>query len=381
MSPEPFQIALSDALLDDLKRRLAHTRWPQPLPNAGWERGAELDYLRSVASYWQDGFDWRAQEAALNRHAQFRCVIDGIDIHFVHERGRGPDPLPIILTHGWPDSFIRYHKIIPLLTDPSRHGGKAEDAFDVVAPSVPGFGFSGYPQQGGMNNAQTAELWARLMTDVLGYPRFVAGGGDIGSGVTRYLALAHPVLLHGIHLTDLGLIRPLINAANDVGLSSDEQRYKAQALEWLSGEGAYLSLQATKPQTLSFGLSDSPLGLAAWILEKFRSWSDCGGNLATRFSLDELLSNIMLYWAGNSSASSASVYYDNMHSLPPMGHIDVPTAVALFPADILPPPKDWALRNLNISRWTHMPRGGHFTAMEEPECLAEDIRAFCRAFR
>lgn len=380
MAVEPFRIQIAKEVLDDLKYRLDHVRWPDQLRDSGWERGTEKGYLQSLVSYWRDHFDWRAQEQELNRYSQFHCNVDGIDVHFVHERGKGPNPLPIILTHGWPDSFIRYKKIIPLLTDPARYGGDPEDSFDVIVPSIPGFGFSGRPEHSGINNFRVSELWAKLMTEELGYGRFAAAGGDMGSGVTRYLALNHPELLVGIHLTDIGIIRNLMT--NDqAGLSKEELNYKISAQKWISHEGAYMSIQSTKPQTLAYGLSDSPVGLAGWIIEKFCAWSDCNGDLRQRFSEDELLTNIMIYWVTNTIGSAAHMYYENMHSLPPMRPIEVPTGIALFPADILLPPKEWAERNLNITRWTLMPRGGHFTAMEEPEPLADDIRAFYRAFR
>jgi pimeloyl-ACP methyl ester carboxylesterase len=381
MSIEQFQIQIEAEALDDLMYRLKHVRWPERLGSFPWERGTDLDYLKSIVSYWIDHYDWRVHEAELNRHSQFRCNVDGFDVHFVHERGKGPNPMPIILTHGWPDSFVRYQKVIPLLTDPARYGGSPEDSFDVIVPSLPGFGFSGNSGLNGINNYSVSGLWAKLMTEELGYPKFAAGGGDIGSGVTRYLALTNPELLIGIHLTDVGIIRPLLMSSDPAGLSEEEQQYRKKAQQWISQEGAYMSLQSTKPQTLAYGLSDSPLGLASWIIEKFRAWSDCKSEPQPRLNEDELLTNIMVYWVTNTIGSSANMYYENMHSLPPMGHIEVPTGVALFPADILLPPKEWAQRNLNISHWRLMPSGGHFTAMEEPDLFAEDVRTFFRGFR
>ncbi|MFL0252883.1 epoxide hydrolase family protein [Clostridium neuense] len=381
MCIERFHIKVSDEILDDLKYKLEHVRWPDELEGLGFERGTEINYLKSLISYWKEKFDWRSQEKELNRFSQFRCNVDGIDIHFIHERGKGPNPIPIILTHGWPDSYIRYQKIIPLLTDPANHRGKPEDSFDVIVPSLPGFGFSSSPKYSGVNNYRISEIWAKLMTEKLGYNKFAAAGGDVGSGVTRYLALKHPELLIGIHLTDIGIIRELMTSQDNTKLSEDELQYKKSAIEWVSNEGGYMSIQSSKPQTLAYGLSDSPVGLAAWIIEKFYAWSDCNGELQQKFSRDELLTNIMIYWVTNTIGSSARIYYENMHSLPPMGHIEVPTGMALFPADILLPPKEWAERNLNIKRFTTMPRGGHFTAMEEPELLAEEIRTFFRPYR
>ncbi|AWK51559.1 multidrug MFS transporter [Clostridium beijerinckii] len=381
MSIERFHIKVSDEVLEDLKYKLDHVRWPDQLEGSAWERGTELNYLKSLVSYWREEFDWRKQESELNSFHQFRCNIDGIDIHFIHERGKGPNPIPIILTHGWPDSYIRYQKIIPLLTDPARYGGNPEDSFDVIVPSLPGFGFSSKPKHSGVNNSYVSELWAKLMTEKLGYSKFVAHGGDVGSGVTRYLALNHPELLMGIHLTDIGIIKDLMTSDNKADLSEEELQYKKDASGWISNEGGYMSIQSTKPQTLAYGLSDSPVGLASWIIEKFRGWSDCNGDLSQRFTKDELLTNIMIYWVTNTIGSSANTYYENTHSLPSMGHIDVPTGLALFPADILLPPKEWTKRNLNITRLTTMISGGHFTAMEEPELLAEEIRAFFRTLR
>jgi pimeloyl-ACP methyl ester carboxylesterase len=381
MTAERFSIQIPEDVLIDLKYRLDHIRWPDQLENIAWERGTEKGYLQSLVSYWSEQYDWRAQEAELNRLPQFRSTVDGVDVHFIHERGRGPNPLPIILTHGWPDSFIRYKKMIPLLADPARYGGDPNDAFDVIVPSIPGFGFSGNPTVGGVNNSTVSELWAKLMTEELGYETFAAAGGDMGSGVTRYLAAIHPELLVGIHVTDIGIIRQLMTAHDEASLSKEELQYKADVQKWIVEEGGYISLQATKPQTLAYGLSDSPVGLAAWIVEKFRSWSDQDCEFDKKFGNDELLTNIMIYWITNTIGPSAHRYFENTHSLPQLGRIDVPTGVALFPSDVLLPPREWAEKNLNIMRWTHMPRGGHFAAMEEPELLAEDIRAFFRQFR
>lgn len=272
-------------------------------------------------------------------------------------------------------------KLIPLLTDPEEHGGDPADAFDVIVPSLPGFGFSDRPTVRGMATAQTAELWARLMRDVLGYARFAAAGGDIGSGVTQHLALAHPELLVGIHLTYLNANVPLSEQPN---LSEAEQNYVQAVQQWSREEGAYATLQSTKPQTLAYGLNDSPVGLAAWITEKFRAWSDCNGEVEQRFSKDELLTNILLYWTTKTISSSVRMYYENAHALPmlqPGQHIAVPTGIALFPKEISVPPREWAERLLLVQRWTEMPRGGHFAAMEEPELLAEELRAFFRPLR
>ncbi|SET27427.1 epoxide hydrolase family protein [Paenibacillus sp. NFR01] len=381
MALERYHIHVTDEILEDLQYRLHHTRWPEQLEHTHWERGTALSDLQSLVAYWKDHYDWRAQEAELNRLKHYRATIDDLEVHLIHERGQGPDPLPLILTHGWPDSFLRYRKIIPLLIDPASHGGDPKDAFDVIVPSLPGFGFSSRPKQPGINNAKVADMWAQLMTRELGYSQFAAAGGDMGSGVTRYLAANHPELLIGIHLTDIGIIRNLIAAPAAPVMTEEERSYKEKAAEWMADEAGYMSIQSTRPLTLAYGLSDSPAGLAGWILEKFRAWSDCGGDLALRFSTDELLTNIMVYWVTNTFGSSANMYYENTHSLPPLSRIEVPTGLALFKGDVLLPPQAWAMRNLNVTRWTELPRGGHFAAMEEPELLAEEIRAFFRPLR
>jgi len=258
---QSFTVNTSQTIMDDLQERLARTRWPDEVENAGWDYGANEDYLKDLVAYWRDSFDWRAQETMLNEFAQFRADVDGFGVHFIHERGRGPHPLPLIITHGWPSSFAQMRKVIPLLTDPASHGGDPADAFDVIVPSLPGFGFSDRPHARGMNGQRTAELWAGLMTDTLGYGRFAAAGGDPGSGITRRLALAHPARVVGIHLTDIGY--PI---ADRPDLSKAERRYLDAARDWSAREGAYAQLQSTKPQTLAYGLTDSPVGLAAWIV-------------------------------------------------------------------------------------------------------------------
>ena len=381
MTIETFKIQISDKTLEDLSFRLSNTKWPNQLKDSNWESGTKKDYMQSLISYWRSDYNWRSQENNLNSYAQFKCNVDGIDIHFFYEKGKGPNPMPIILTHGWPDSFVRYQKIIPLLTDPVSFGGNANDSFDVIIPSLPGFGFSSIPEYSGYNNSRVADLWAKLMTEKLGYTKFAAAGGDIGSGVTRYLALNYSELLVGIHLTDIGIIRDILTSMSENSLSSQELQYKKTVQQWLAQEGGYMSIQSTKPLTLAYGLSDSPVGLAAWIIEKFHSWSDCNGNLENTYSMDELLTNIMIYWLTNTIGSSARMYYENTHSLPPMKEIKVPTGLALFPEDILLPPREWAEKKLNVIHWTEMPRGGHFTAMEEPELFVEDVRKFYRMFR
>ncbi len=378
MGIQPFTIAVAADVLADLRRRLAATRWPDEVDDAGWDYGANLAYLKGLVAYWRDGFDWRAQEATLNQYAQYRADIDGVGVHFVHEHGHGPHPLPLIITHGWPSSFAQMLKIVPLLTDPARYGGDPADAFDVVVPSLPGFGFSDRPRARGMNGQRIATLWARLMADTLGYRRFAAAGGDLGSPVTRRLALAHPDLVVGMHLTDVGY-----PTADRPDFSAAERRYLDAVRDWSAHEGAYMMLQSIKPQTLAYGLTDSPVGLAAWIVEKFRAWSDCAGDVERRFSKDELLTTIMIYWVTETINSSVRLYYEN-RGIPPLApeqRINVPAGVAIFPKDLALPPREWAERSLRVERWTEMPRGGHFAAMEEPALLVEDLRAFFRPLR
>ena len=379
MSVQPFKVQIPQATLDDLRQRLQGTRTCNEITGALWDYGANLAYMKELIDYWQNQFDWRVQEELINRFAHFRADVDGLNIHFIHEKGLGSNPIPIIITHGWPDSFFRMLKIIPLLTDPERHGGDPADSFDVIVPSMPGYGFSDRPTERGMTVPRIAELWARLMTE-LGYHRFAAQGGDIGGGVTKQLAIAHPDLLLGIHLTDVNY--PYFGEMPH-DLSEAEQKYIEETARWGQAEGAYAMIQATKPQTLAYGLNDSPAGLAAWIVEKFRAWSDCDGDVERRFTKDELLTNITIYWVTETISSSIRLYYEELHNpAPPKdARSEVPTGVAIFPKDITPAPREWALRTLNVQRWTEMPRGGHFPAMEEPDLLVEDIRAFFRPLR
>ncbi len=381
MSIQSFKVDIPEATLDDLRERLGNTRWPDEIENAGWDYGTHLGYLKELANYWQQTFDWRKQEALLNRFAHFRAEVDGLGIHFIHERGKGPNPTPIILTHGWPSSFTQMLKIIPLLTDPESHGGTPADSFDVVVPSLPGYGFSDRPTRQGMTVPHVANLWTHLMTNELGYQHFAAQGGDIGGGVTQQLGLAHASQLIGIHLTDVNY--PYFSE-KPTNLSEAEQKYVAASTAFLFQEGGYAIIQATKPQTLAYGLDDSPVGLAAWIVEKFRAWSDSDGNIEHSFTKDELLTNLTIYWATETINSANRIYYEEMHNPTPQTykeHSNVPTAVALFPKDITPAPREWAERSFNVQRWTQMQHGGHFAALEEPDLLAEDIRTFFRNLR
>jgi microsomal epoxide hydrolase len=380
-APRPFTIRVPDEVLQDLRERLDRVRWPDEAPDGGWRYGTDLAYMKELVTYWRDRYDWRAHEAQLNRLPQFTVPLDGIDLHFVHARGAGPRPVPLLLSHGWPGSVWEFHRLIPLLTDPAAHGGDPADAFTVVAPSLPGYGFSFRPNQPRLDIPDIADVFARLMTEVLGYPRFAAQGGDWGAFVTARLGYAYPDRLVGIHLNLLTLRR---DPATVTDPSPEERAYLQELKRWLSEETGYQWIQGTRPQTLAYGLTDSPAGLAAWIVEKLRAWSDCGGDLERRFSKDVILTNVMLYWVTGAINSSFWPYYGRRHApwpIPEGQRIPVPTAYASFPREILHQPRAWAERAYNLVRWTEMPAGGHFAALEEPEALAADIRAFFRALR
>ena len=383
MAAERFSIQVSDAVLRDLDRRLDATRWPDELEDTGWELGSNLAYLRSLAEYWRHGFDWRREEATLNQLPQYRIALDGLHIHFVHACGKGPAPLPLIITHGWPGSFVEMAKLIPLLTDPASHGGRAEDAFDVIVPSLPGYGFSDRPRERGMEPRKIAALWARLMRE-LGYERFAAQGGDWGSAVSIALGLDHADRMIGIHLNYIAGRFLFGGALNQPPQDEMGRAYFEELRGWWDGEGGYSHEQGTKPQTLSYALNDSPVGLLAWIIEKFRTWSDCEGDVERVFTRDELLTNVMIYWVTETIASSARLYYETRQqplNLSPANRIKPPVGFAVFPREIPIPPRELAERGLNVARWTTMPKGGHFAAMEEPQLLAEDVRAFFRELR
>lgn len=383
MAIQKFTIHIADDVLGDLNQRLDSTRWPDELENARWDYGSSCAYMKSLIDYWRNGYNWRKQEAVLNRLPQYRVALDGLNIHFAHVRGEGPAPMPLIMTHGWPGSFIEMVKIIPLLTDPAAHGGKAEDAFDLVIPSLPGYGFSDRPRERGMNARKVAALWANLMQE-LGYSRFATQGGDWGAIVSLALGLDHADRILGVHLNYIAgrfLLGGTLSQALDNKIGG---AYLHDLRGWWDSEGGYAHVHSTKPQTLSYGLNDSPVGLAAWIIEKFRTWSDCGGDVERVFTRDELLSNVMMYWSTETISSSVRLYYETREhplSFSPENRVHPPVAVAIFPKEIAMPPRALAERGLNIARWTEMPRGGHFAAMEQPELLAEDIREFFRPLR
>jgi pimeloyl-ACP methyl ester carboxylesterase len=379
---EPFAVHIPDEDLDDLRERLRRSRWPDQVEGSGWEYGSNLEYLRDLVSYWMEDFDWRAFERDLNSFAHYRTSIDGQAVHFIRHAGVGPNPLPLVITHGWPSSIAEMSKVIRPLADPMSFGGDPADAFDVVVPSMPGFGFSGPRVQRGP--ARTHELWAQLMSG-LGYERFGAQGGDIGASVTASLGKFSPERVVGMHFSsDVPSPEP---APPTKDLSAEEREYLLRLERWEKQEGAYGHLQRTRPQTLAYGLHDSPVALAAWIVEKFRAWSDCGGDIERSFTRDEILGNISIYWFTKTAASSVRNYFERAHdpSMRPLRlgeRITVPTGIAMFPGERdLVVPRAYVERSFDVRRWTEMPRGGHFAALEEPELFIDDVRAFFREVR
>ena len=384
--PVPFSLRVADEDIAHLRDRLARTRWPDQAPGDPWASGTDLAFMRRLVAHWASGFDWRAQEARLNAFPQYRVPLAGIDLHFIHVQGvvapDGRAPLPLLLSHGWPGSVFEFLDIIPQLTDPARFGGDPADAFTVVVPSLPGFGLSFAAGQPRFSAERMADCFAALMTDVLGYRRFGAQGGDWGSYVSARLGYAYPERMAGIHLN----MMPLRREFGDIDDSDrDQARYRSELAHWLKEESGYIAIQGTRPQTLAYGLTDSPAGLAAWIVEKFRAWSDCRGDVESVFTLDELLANISLYWFTGAIGSSLWPYYARAHGpwpVPAGEQVRVPTGYVEFPCEILRPPRSMA-QNVypDIRRWTAMPRGGHFAALEQPQALAEEIRAFFRECR
>jgi pimeloyl-ACP methyl ester carboxylesterase len=373
----PFKIQVPETVLRDLQARLRNTRFPQEIPNTNWDYGTDLAYLRSLVSYWRDDFDWRAQERKLNEFPQFKTAIDGLEIHFIHVKSREPRAFPLALTHGWPGSIVEFAKVIGPLTDPVRFHGRAEDAFDVVAISLPGFGFSGKPQERGYSPEKIGTVIAKLMAR-LGYTRYGLQGGDWGGIISRFVALNDASHVAGLHL-NFCVAGPTDPANAGVPVAELQRAQARQA--YMENERAYQQIQGTKPQTLGFALDDSPSGLAAWIVEKFRAWCDCEGNVESRFTKDELLTNITLYWVTQTGTSSARIYYENRVAPPRQERVSVPTACALFPKEIVVPARKWVEARYNLVRWTEMPRGGHFAALEQPDLLVADVRDFFRSIR
>lgn len=357
---KPFKIEVPQTVLDDLQQRLRQTRWPDAPANIGWKYGTDPVFLQNLVAYWQNGYDWRKHEAALNQFPQFTVEINGKTIHFLHIKSPKKDARPLLLLHGWPDGFYRFYKVVPLLTG----------EFDLVIPSLPGFGFSGHEAD---TDDGSAKIFATLMKDVLGYKTFFAAGGDVGQGVAKSLANLFPDNVKAIHLTDVGYP----NGTEDWSqMSQAEQEFGQFIQGWWYQEGAYAMLHSTKPQTQAYGLNDSPAGLAAWIIEKFNAWHTPGGTLEDHFTKDELITNVMIYWVTQTINSSMRTYaVDEPHKLASNQKVNVPTGVAVFPGDA-PTPKEWAERRVNLKRFTVMEKGGHFAALEAPELWAKEVAAF-----
>lgn len=377
----PFQVDVPVETLELIRRQVASYAWHEMPDDGGWAYGANLEYMKELCAYWLDEFDWRVQEAAINRFTHFIAPVDGIDLHFMHEKGSGPAPMPLIISHGWPGSIVEFLKIIEPLAHPERFGGSSEDAFDVIAPSLPGFGFSGRPPRP-IGPRKIARLFDTLMTDVLEYPSYLAQGGDWGGAISSWLGFEHAPACRAIHINIFTMRPP--NGPQ----SREEEAWATQFKRDQLMEDGYRTQQATKPQTLSYAMMDSPVGVAAWIIEKFNSWSDTvGDNIESVYTKDELLTNIMVYLVTKSFNTASWIYYGRREEggrvLSPDGQrVEVPTAAALFPAELLAwPPRSYAERVYNITRWTEMPRGGHFAALEQPTLLIDDIRAFARTLR
>jgi pimeloyl-ACP methyl ester carboxylesterase len=379
----PFRCHVPDEVITDLRERLQRTRFPDQLESAGWDYGTELSYVQSLCDYWRDRFDWRAAEARFNSFPQFTTQIDGEQVHFYHVRSPEPDALPLIITHGYPGSVAEFLDVIGPLSDPARFGGDPRDAFHVIAPSIPGYGFSGPTRTKGFNIERAAEVNVRLM-EMLGYDRYVAQGGDWGSAISTAMALSRPDRVVALHL-NLIIGRPVDPSNPLEGLTEEECAKLAWKRNYDMHESGYQVIQSTKPQSLAYGLTDSPAGLAAWIVEKFRTWSDCGNDIEASYTKDQLLENIMLYWVTGTINSAMRLYYEGFgpgrRSAGEWPRVQTPTAHARFPAEIRPTPRAWAEQMYNIVRWTELPKGGHFAAFEQPELFVNDLREFLRDFR
>ncbi|HEX9040433.1 MAG TPA: epoxide hydrolase [Trebonia sp.] len=373
----PFRIDVPQADLDDLRARLARTRWPDQLPDTGWDYGLPLDYLRELAEYWRASYDWRVHERQLNAFPQFTTTIQGQRVHFLHVRSPEPDAVPLVMTHGWPGSVVEFTKVIGPLTDPRAHGGDPADAFHLVLPSIPGYGFSGPTREPGWNVARIALAWDELMTR-LGYERYGAQGGDWGSAISRELGISVPGHVIGVHLNMLFSS----GSSDDPGLTEVEKHRLDRSRQFRATGMGYGAIQSTRPQTLAYALTDSPAGQLAWIVEKFREWTD-GDLPEDAVDRDQMLTNVTLYWLTATAGSSARLYFEAARSgtWGPPAQSSVPTGVAVFPGEIAPPIRRFAERSNNIVHWSEFDRGGHFAAMEEPDLLISDIRQFFRPLR
>ena len=389
----PFKIHVPDRVLTDLKDRLSRTRYPDQIEGAGWDYGTNLAYLNELLTYWREKFNWREQERRLNRFEQFKTTIDGLDVHFVHRRAkRAPasGALPLLIVHGWPGSFMQFHKVIEPLTDPASHGGRAEDAFDVVVPSLPGYGFSDRPRQRGYDPQKIATMFLTLMSR-LGYTRYGVQASDFGAPVIRAMAVMDPVHIVGHHTESCRAGAPPGPADPTAGVPPAElERMRDRQGFFSDEEQAYNRLQGTKPQTIGYALNDSPAGLAAWIVEKFRAWSDVDGNVEKKFTKDELLTNITIYWVTQTANSAGRLYYEARHPVGPNGErrppsapgkVEVPSACVSWPKDVGFTPRKWNEAQYNLKRFTILSRGGHFGAFEEPQLYVDDVRDFFREVR
>jgi len=377
----PFRVDVPEAVLADLRERLTRTRWPDELPDAGWTRGVPLAYLKELADYWRTAYDWREHEASLNQIPQFTTTIDGANVHFLHVRSPEPDALPLIVTHGWPGSVVEFLDIIGPLTDPRRYGGDPADAFHLVVPSIPGFGFSGPAREAGWDVPRIARAWAELMRR-LNYRRYGAQGGDWGFEIARELGIADAAHVAGVHLSTM-LTPPSADTAEEAALTEDDKARLAQFARAEREMSGYEKVQETRPQTLSYALTDSPVGQLAWIVEKFKEWTDSTDLPEDAVSRDRLLTNVMLYWLTATAGSSAGLYYETFHSAsqPHPNRSTTPTGVAVFAGDVALPVRRIAERDNHIVRWSEFDRGGHFAAMEEPDLFADDVRAFFHQLR
>lgn len=368
---QPFLANVPQQILDDLKLKIRNTRWPDEITDSGWSCGTNLSYMKELTDYWLNTFDWRKVETEINLRPNFIADIDGHQIHFLHIKGKGTKSIPLIITHGWPGSFLEMMKLIPLLAT-----GEGI-SFDLVIPSIIGFGFSGNSTVPGCNSSLVAEIWHKLMNK-LGYKKYGAQGGDIGSGIGTWLSLHHPDSVIGLHLNYIpGSYKPYKTEGEQ--LSEEVAAFQKLATDWLAKEGAYSHIHSTKPVTLTYGLNDSPVGLCAWIIEKFNGWSDNSGNIENVFTKDELLANITLYWVTQTIHSSIRIYNENSRHPLIFGKDDfvkVPVGFAKFPKELPTPPRSYIEKGFNIRHWTEMPAGGHFAAMEQPNLLAKDIKDF-----
>jgi microsomal epoxide hydrolase len=380
MELQPFTVDVPEAVLDDLRSRLERTRFPNEIAGVGWEQGTELAYQRELLDYWRTTYDWRAHEARLNGWPHHTTAVDGQRIHFIHARSPEPGALPLILTHGWPGSIVEFLDVLGPLTDPAAHGGDPSDAFHVVAPSLPGYGYSGPTSEPGWNPRRIAAAWAQIM-GALGYDRYGAQGGDWGSIVSANLADVDRDHVAGLHLNFVAVPRPRDEDPAD--LTDAEQAGLARMHEWRRTGAGYQEIQGTKPQTLGYALEDSPAGLAAWIVEKFRAWSDCDGDIERSFTKDQLLTNVMVYWTTATATSSTRLYYEMRQAgratIP--DRVEVPTGIANYPGEITTSPRRWVEQRYNVTHWSEPARGGHFAAMEVPDLFVDDVRSFFRTVR